>query len=85
MGLNITREDIAEIYDSMARRELDLSAKSIPSEPSIAGYEDATEHLNRGMDFMAAADEYRKIDKMRPLRPDIRIPNLWVRATENLW
>ena len=85
MTQTISREDIAEIYDQLARLEagkvLDLVQSNSPGWTS----DETGERLDRALAFRQTADDVREIEAMKPLRPDIRIPHLWVRAETNNW
>lgn len=82
MTTHITREDIAEIYEQlgsieMRKAQAEISETPKNAEPGI---------LDRAFVFYETADQFREIDKMRPLRLNLYDTGAkYVRATENLW
>jgi len=77
----ITHEDIAGIYEQLGTIEMRKVQDQIKKDPRDVG-----EHsLDRAFEFYNRADQVRENGNMKPLRPDIRIPRLYVRAETAVW
>jgi hypothetical protein len=83
MAEPITREDIAEIYEQLGVIEMRKAQEWIKD------YSDTDSSiLDRSFEFFTTADQYREIDKMKPMRERLGEPCEgfnFVRAETNLW
>lgn len=87
MSQPISREDIAEIYEQLGVIEMRKAADAVSN---LTPQDDPVDDhlLDRSFDFYERADQFREIDKMRPLRPFLGptyVGFQYVRATENVW